>query len=61
MLQEKKEFDLDEYVSSMHNENGSPLSEEQQKEYKRMVKNNGLFGFDKDGLIIRVVPPEPNS
>lgn len=46
-------------LDELHNEDGSPLSDEQKASYKQAIETNGLFGFDKSGKIIQVCQPQP--
>lgn len=50
-------FNIEEYLSGLKNEDGSGLSEKQLEDYRKAIENNGLAGFDGDGLAIQVVQP----
>ena len=50
-------FNIQEYLLGLKNEDGSSLSEKQLEDYRKALENNGLAAFGEDGLAIQVVQP----
>lgn len=56
-ISEKEPFDIEDYLSNIHNEDGAPLTMEQRESYKKAIQKNGLATIGNDGLAIMVVQP----
>lgn len=53
-----EKFNLESYLSALHDENGKSIPEEQKNQLRESIKKNGLGGF-KNGMAVMVVQPEP--
>jgi len=53
----EKDFNIEDYLSGLNNENGLPLSDIEKDRIRESIEANGLCGFSANGEIIQVVQP----